>query len=256
MSNSSLVTYIDFSPHHSRRTGKISKITIHHAAGRGSVEDIGRLFRTNPASANYGIGSDGRIALYVEEDCRAWTSSNSANDNVAVTIEVANCGTPDDGHPDWPVSDKAYAALLDLCEDICRRNGIERLNYTGDASGNLTMHCFFAATACPGPYLKARFPAIAAEVNRRLNVSEQPPAQAAPLLTGDAAEGEAIYRKLSAYLQTLPVSDYAEAASRHGIASGVFLDGDNDGLVDLPRGIVTRQDLAVVLDRLKLLGGG
>ena len=76
---------------------------------------------------------------------------------------MANCG----GDPDWPVSSAAWAALLDLCTDLCRRHGI-RLNYTGDKTGNLHMHCWYAPTGCPGPYLKARFPALAAEVNRRL----------------------------------------------------------------------------------------
>lgn len=165
MSNSGLVVYTKISPHKtSPRTGKIDKITIHHMAGNASIETCGRVFQSRRASANYGIGTDGRIAMYVEEKDRAWTSSNTANDDRAVTIEVANCG----GAPDWPVSDKAYAALIDLCEDICRRNGIRRLNYTGDKNGNLTMHSFFAATACPGPYLKARFAQIADAVNARL----------------------------------------------------------------------------------------
>ena len=168
MSNSALVTYTNISPNkNAPRRHKIDKITIHHMAGNLSVQRCGELF-ANPArqaSSNYGIDSTGAVGLYVDEGDRAWTSGNADNDNRAVTIEVANCG----GAPDWPVSDAAYATLLDLCEDICRRNGIERLNFTGDASGNLTMHRYFQATACPGPFLAARFPEIAAEVNRRLS---------------------------------------------------------------------------------------
>lgn len=166
MSNSPLVVYTALSPNCSTRTAKIDRITIHHMAGVGSVESCGNIFASSArqASSNYGIGNDGRIGLYVPEEKRAWTSSSTANDNRAVTIEVSNSAV---GEP-WPVSDAAYQALIELCVDICKRNGIERLNYTGDTNGNLTAHRWFAATSCPGQYLYDRFPAIAAEVNQRL----------------------------------------------------------------------------------------
>lgn len=169
MSNSSLVNYTKLSPNYSTRPGKISKITIHHMAGNLSVEACGNVFApaSRQASSNYGIGSDGRIGMYVEEKHRAWTSSNRANDEVAVTIEVANDG----GAPNWHVSDKALAALIDLCVDICKRNGIAKLNWTGTASGNLTIHKFFAATSCPGPYLESKMGYIANEVNKRLTAA-------------------------------------------------------------------------------------
>lgn len=137
-------------------------------AGNLSIETCARVFSgTRKASSNYGIGSDGRIALYVDESNRAWTSSSSANDSQAVTIEVAN----NSGKPNWTVSDKAYASLLNLCEDICRRNKIEVINFTGNKDGNLTMHKWFASTACPGPYLEPRFQSIADEINKRLGTT-------------------------------------------------------------------------------------
>ena len=168
MSNSSLVSYKKISPNSSNpRNHKIDKITIHHMAGNLTVEQCGNVFASSSrqASSNYGVGSDGRIALYVDEANRAWTSGSRDNDHRAVTIEVANDG----GAPDWHVSNKALAALVDLCVDICKRNGIKQLNYTGDKTGNLTRHNMFAATTCPGPYLQGKFPYIAAEVNKRLN---------------------------------------------------------------------------------------
>ena len=165
MSNSSLVNYTKISPSKDEMSGKINKkITIHHMAGNLSVETCGNVFQTAEASANYGIGSDGRVGMYVEEKDRAWTSSSRANDEQAVTIEVANDG----GAPDWHVSDSALAKLIDLCVDICQRNGISSLNYTGDTNGNLTRHNMFASTTCPGPYLQSKFPYIAEEVNKRL----------------------------------------------------------------------------------------
>lgn len=171
MSNSGLVNYTKISPNSSARTGKISKITIHHMAGNLSVETCANVFQnTNrQASSNYGVGTDGRIGLYVDESRRAWTSSNRDNDNVAVTIEVAN----DEIGGNWHVSDKALEATIALCVDICQRNGIAKLNFTGDKSGNLTMHKWFANTQCPGPYLESKFPYIAQEVNRRLSTGQR-----------------------------------------------------------------------------------
>lgn len=173
MSNSGLVSYTKLSPNCDHpRNHAIDKITIHHMAGDLSVETCGNLF-ANPnreASANYGIGTDGRVALYVDESDRSWASASPSNDNRSVTIEVANC----ESGGDWPVSSAAYNKLIDLCVDICQRNGIKSLNYTGDADGNLTEHRMFMATACPGPYLHERMPYIAAVVNARLGTAEVP----------------------------------------------------------------------------------
>lgn len=171
MSNSSLVNYTKLSPNCTKPRGrKITKITVHHVAGVTTVEALGNLFAnaSRKASSNYGIGSDGRVGLYVDEANQAWTSSNSENDSQAVTIEVSN--SQKGGN--WPVSDKVLAKLIDLVTDICQRNGIEKLNYTGDKNGNLTRHNMFAATACPGPYLQSKFPYIAEEVNKRLAPQE------------------------------------------------------------------------------------
>lgn len=170
MSNSSLVSYTKISPNSSARTAKISKITIHHAAVvNASLEGMGNDFAkpSRQASSNYAIDSNGKIAMYVEEGRRAWTSSNSVNDNMAVTIEVANSK----GAPNWEISDKAMSALIDLCVDICKRNDIKELNFTGDKEGNLTAHKYFAATLCPGNYLYSKFPYIAEEVNKRLTLT-------------------------------------------------------------------------------------
>lgn len=168
MSNSPLVNYTKLSPNCNKPRNKpISKITIHHMAGNLTVEQCGEIFAksSRQASSNYGIDSKGRVGLYVDEANRSWCSSSPENDHMAITIEVANDG----GEPDWHVSDKALSKLIDLCVDICQRNGIEKLNYTGTKAGNLTMHKWFAPTACPGKYLESKFPYIANEVNKRLS---------------------------------------------------------------------------------------
>ena len=179
MSNSPLVVYTKLSPNHSgKRTKKIDTITIHCMAGNCSVETCGNLFASSSrqASSNYGIGTDGRIALYVDEANRSWCTSSNANDQRAVTIEVANNG----GAPDWPVSAKAYAALLDLVTDICKRNGIKRLVWSTRKNDrvnhlngcNMTVHRDYANKSCPGDYLYNRHGQIAAEVNKRLGITD------------------------------------------------------------------------------------
>lgn len=149
------------------REKEIDTITIHHMADDLTLEELGASFARidRRVSSNYGVDRNGRVGLFVEEENRAWTSSSPENDGRAVTIEVAN----DTIGEDWHVSDASYEALIDLCVDICRRNGIGRLTYTGDAEGNLTTHNMFADTECPGPYLESRMEEIADTVNKRLN---------------------------------------------------------------------------------------
>lgn len=166
--NSPLTEYVYLSPNADFPRGDvIRKVTIHHMAGDFPLESLGASFaqRDRRASSNYAIDSQGRVGLYVEEGNQAWTSRSPENDSQAVTIEVAN----DEIGGEWHVGDTAYERLIDLCADVCRRNGIEKLQYTGDETGNLTLHSmFYSGTECPGPYLKGRMDEIAAEVNRRL----------------------------------------------------------------------------------------
>ena len=174
MSNSPLVSYTKLSPNHSgKRKHAIDTISIHCMAGNLSVERCGELFQNKErqASSNYGIGSDGRIGLYVDEANRSWCTSSASNDNRAVTIEVANTVAKDP----WPVSDAAYKSLIDLLVDICQRNGIPRLLWKGDQNlvgqvdrQNMTVHRWFANKSCPGNWLYEHHGQIAKEVNERL----------------------------------------------------------------------------------------
>lgn len=180
MSNSPLVNYTKISPNRtSPRKHKIDTITIHCMACDLSVERCGAVFakRTRMASSNYGVGSDGRVGLYVEEKDRSWCSSNRANDHRAITIEVA-C----EPVAPYKVTDAAMAALIELVADICRRNEIKQLLWKGDKSligqvdkQNMTVHRWFAKKACPGDYLYGKHGYIAKEVNKRLGVTAAQP---------------------------------------------------------------------------------
>lgn len=186
MSNSPLVDYTRISPNkNSPRNHKIDTITIHCVVGQCTVETLGNIFAptSRQASSNYGVGTDGKIGMYVEEKDRSWCSSNAANDNRAVTIEVAS----DTKHP-YAVNDRAFAALLDLVTDICKRNGIKKLVWSTKKADrvnhkngcNMTVHRDYANKSCPGDYLYNRHGEIAAEVNRRLGVADTAPTPEPP----------------------------------------------------------------------------
>lgn len=185
--NSPLATVKVLSPNHSGlRTHEIDTITIHCVVGQCSAERIGKVFLPTErrASSNYGIGYDGEIGLYVEEKNRSWCTSSNANDQRAITIEVAS----DKTHP-YAVNAEAYAALLDLVTDICKRNGIKKLVWSTNKNDrvshlngcNMTVHRDYANKSCPGEYLYNRHGEIAAEVNKRLGapvvIEPEKPAQ-------------------------------------------------------------------------------
>lgn len=199
MSNSSLATYTRITKNKtSPRNHTIDTITIHCIVGQWTAKQGCDYFATTnrQCSANYVVGKDGSIGLSVDEKDRSWCSSNGTNDNRAITIEVAS----DTTHP-YAVTAKAYAALLDLVTDICKRNGIKKLVWSTNKNDrvnhrngcNMTVHRDFANKACPGEYLYSRHGEIAAEVNRRLQgasngggVVVTPPAAEKP--TGGATE--------------------------------------------------------------------
>ena len=218
MSNSSLVNYRRLSPNHSGiRQHKIDTVSIHCMAGNLTVEQCGRLFAdpNTQASSNYGIGSDGRIALYVDEINRSWCTSSAANDNRAVTIEVANTV----GYEPYPVSDAAYNSLIKLLADICKRNGIPELRWQADpsligntAQQNMTVHRWFANKSCPGTWLYQRHGQIAADVNKLLKEEDE-----------DVVRWKTI--------KDIPAGYYREQAQR--LMSEGVLKGKGNGEIDL-----------------------
>ena len=198
--NSSLATVRMISPNRTpNRNHAIDTITIHCFVGQVTAKRGCEVFQpsSRKASCNYVVGYDGSIGLCVEEKDRSWCSggtdkkgnpirvngiSGSSNDYQAVTIEVAS----DTKHP-YTITDKAMAALIELCTDICRRNGIKQLLWKGDktlvgrvAQQNLTVHRWFANKACPGDYIYERLGDIAAKVNAKLGVSFAPTTPAIP----------------------------------------------------------------------------
>ena len=176
-SNSSLVSYTKLSPNHSGgRVHSITRITPHCVVGQLSAESIAGCFddTSRQASCNYGIGTDGRVCLVVEEKNRSWCSSDRDNDQRAVTVECAS-----DKTAPYAMNNKVYESLINLCVDICKRNGKTKLLWLGDKEKSLnytpksdemiiTVHRWFANKSCPGDWLYGRLGDLAAEVTKRL----------------------------------------------------------------------------------------
>ena len=176
--NSPMVSCTKLSPNHSgQRTHSIDRITPHCVVGQCSVETLGNVFlpKSRQASSNYGIGVDGRVGMYVEEKNRSWCSSSAANDQRAVTIECAS-----DSKAPYAFKDVVYNKLIELCTDICKRNGKTRLLWLGDKDKTLgytpapdemvlTVHRWFANKSCPGDWLYARMGDLAEKVTAALS---------------------------------------------------------------------------------------
>lgn len=177
MANSSLVDVKDLSPNHSgKRTKTICRITPHCVVGQLSALNIARLFenKSKKASCNYAIGSDGKVALVVDEENRSWCSSSADNDQQAITIECAS----DTVNP-YAFNDKCYNKLLDLMTDICKRYNKTKLVWISDKTTALkykpkddemliTVHRWFANKACPGDWLFNKLGDVATIVTSRL----------------------------------------------------------------------------------------
>mgnify|MGYP001085087023 CR=1 FL=1 len=177
MSNSSLATYTLISPNkNSPRNHKIDTISIHCFVGQVTAKRGCEVFQpsSKQASCNYVVGYDGSIGLCVEEKDRSWCTSSSSNDHRAITIETAS-----ENKAPYKVTAAAYAALLDLVTDICRRNGAKKLLWFGDKAKTLayapksgemvmTVHRWFANKSCPGNWMYARMGDLAEKVTTQL----------------------------------------------------------------------------------------
>lgn len=218
MSNSSLVSYTKLSPNHSgQRTMKIDRITPHCVVGQCSVEVLGNVFApaSRQASSNYGIGVDGRVGMYVEEKNRSWCSSSSANDQRAVTIECAS-----DTEAPYAFKDVVYNKLIDLCVDICKRNGKTKLLWFGDKTKTLnytpasnemvlTVHRWFANKSCPGDWMYSRMGDLANKVTAKLGGVVTTPTTPTVSTTTPSSGSDTVY--------TVKAGDtLSSIASKHG----------------------------------------
>lgn len=178
--HSKLVTYTNLTNNCTApRNHELDTLTPHVVVGQVTAQWVADYFMDPKleASSNYGIGRDGDISLCVEEENRSWCTSSWENDHRAITVEIAS-----DSTDPYAITDKAYAALIDLFTDICLRHGKTKviwkpdkeymLNYNPAPNEmRITVHRWFANKSCPGPYLYDRLVYVAEEINRRLGDS-------------------------------------------------------------------------------------
>lgn len=178
MSFSKLATVFIPSPNRNKqRTEKVIYFTPHCMVGQMTAKRCGELFAKSSyqASSNYGIGTAGDIAGYVDEEDRSWCTSSAWNDNRAITVECAS----DTKHP-YAMNQKVWDALVALGVDICQRYGKKKMLWFNDKKTALnyipksdemviTVHRWFAAKACPGDWLYNRLGKFAEEVNAKLS---------------------------------------------------------------------------------------
>ena len=157
MSFSKLATIYIASPNRNKqRTNKVIYFTPHCIVGQLTAQRCGELFSKSSyqASSNYGIGTDGKIGGYVDEEDRSWCTSSAWNDNRAITVECAS----DTKHP-YAMNQKVWDSLVDLAVDICQRYGKNKMLWFNDKKTALgyspksnemviTAHRWFAAKAC------------------------------------------------------------------------------------------------------------
>lgn len=258
MSNSKLVVYTKLSPHCTKpRQGKIRGISIHTMAGPGSVEGCGQVFQTSEASSHYGIGPDGRIGQYVLEENRAWCCSHKV-DHEVVTIEVSSIQSYEEP---YECTEAAFESLINLCVDICQRNGIRELiwkegkqycpAFTGNwAVCNMVPHRYTTdkGKSCPGNYLFGKYGEIAERVNARLK-GEDDDMDINKLLSEMTNEqAYELVKKAEIHAATLPDDDWSQ---KEGWWEKAQEAGVSDG--SSPVRHMKRNEVVAILGRLGLL---
>lgn len=258
MSNSKLVVYTKLSPHCTKpRRGKIKGISIHTMAGPGSVEGCGQVFQTSEASSHYGIGPDGRIGQYVLEENRAWCCSHKV-DHEVVTIEVSSIQSYEEP---YECTEAAFDSLIDLCVDICQRNGIKKLiwkegkqycpAFTGNwAVCNMVPHRYTTdkGKSCPGNYLFGEYGEIAERVNARLKGEDEDMDINKLLSEMTNEQAYELVKKAEIHAATLPDDEWSrqegwwEKAQEAGVSDG-----------SSPVRHMKRNEVVAILGRLGLL---
>lgn len=196
----------------SRNGQLVSKIMIHNAFAAGDRYDMTELIESGTAGYHYGVSSDGVIGLYTDEDRAARGCYNTSINEICVHILVLPSPDPNSivSSTSKNTSDKAISEsdagtpkgysynssssssqtstlqktnnkldrdvlnlIIDLVEDICRRNFILECTYTpaNREKSVLVQHSWYdSSTNCPGK-LESYFADIASSVTAKLKTA-------------------------------------------------------------------------------------
>lgn len=258
--NSPLITYTRLSPNHSgARNHSVDRISPHCVVGQCSIETLGAWFEkaSTKASSNYGIGKDGRIGMFVDEQNRSWCSSSASNDNRAITIECAS----DNYHP-YAMNDNVYNSLIKLCIDICKRYNKDTLLWFNDREKSLsyspkdnemviTVHRWFTNKACPGDWLYERLGKLASTVTNALQ-AEKPKEVVIEKKEENTVTQEQFNEMMEVWLQQQAArnpSNWSKEARDWAEAKG-YIKGDENGQ-KMYKKPLTREEFVQVLYRVE-----
>ena len=211
-------------------------LILHHAAGSGiSAEEIHEMqLREHPGWAgiayHYYVRKSGAVYRGRPEDTQGAHTLNHNYNSIGICFE-GNFETD-------TMFAQQFAAGKALIRDILTR--YPDIEIKG--------HKDFNATACPGKkfplaeYQRVKAEGGEEEVDIEKLLSEMTDEQAWKLV-----------EKANKHAATMRPSTYATEACLKGITSGLFSDGNKDGLVDSPQSYVKRQELATVLYRAGLM---
>lgn len=124
-----------------RQGNSVNKIVIHHMATT-DYDSVPGIWNSRPASAHYGIGPNGEIRSYVDEENTAWHAGDWNANLTSIGIEHCNIN----GAPTYDISQATVESSAKLVADIAKRYGFGQVV----PYKNLFPHSQFISTACPG----------------------------------------------------------------------------------------------------------
>ena len=134
----------------------INGVCFHHMAnGKVPITNgtLNSVAIRRIGSWHYTIDRIGQIFQWMPEKHATWTTSKYKADISRICIEVENIGGADTG---WEISEATFKSAALLLADIALRYpGIKVYHFDGTIDGsNLQRHEWWAATDCPGAYIK------------------------------------------------------------------------------------------------------
>lgn len=246
--------------------GRIKYIVIHYFGSLGTAEAVANYFVNayRGASAHYSLDEGPVVWQSVEDEDIAWHCGTSGtyyhaycrNSN-SIGIEVRpykidKSRTAYAGDTDWYFTDEIIANLVIFVKYLMKKYNIP--------VENVVRHYDVTRKYCPRPYMgddintyhKVSGNTMWKRFKDQL-VAEESEDEDVDFSKLTDKEIDILIDRMNKRLAAQPLSEYAKTASAKGVKSGLFSDGDKDGLVDNPQGFLRRQELAAVLDRAGML---
>lgn len=128
------IIWVESPNHYNGRGGyHVTHITLHIMVGYLTSADNFFQSPQSMASAHYGIGGNGAIHQYVDENNGSWSDANYASNNSTISIEHEG------GMAGIPCTQACIEASAALCADIAQRYGWDHLWHDG-LNGNVWLH--------------------------------------------------------------------------------------------------------------------